>query len=72
MEFAFVCFNSTTKTIINSKYMLDKSFQKILYIIDNWINEGSGCVFESIDAEYVSISITIHYQQVLTLNYLII
>ena len=52
--------------------MLDKSFQKILYIIDNWINEGSGCVFESIDAEYVSISITIHYQQVLTLNYLII
>ena len=37
--------------------MLDKSFQKILYIIYNWINEGSGCVIESTDAEYVNISI---------------
>ena len=49
--------NSTTKTVINSEYMLDKSFQEILYRIDNWINEGSGWVVESIDAEYVNISI---------------
>ena len=39
IEFAPVYFNSATKTVINSdKYMLDKSFQEILYRIDNWIN----------------------------------
>ena len=42
IEFALVYYNSATKTVINSdKYMLDKSFQKTLYRIDNWINEGS-------------------------------
>ena len=56
-EFAPVYFNSTTKTVINSEYDLDKSFQEVLYRIDNWINEGSGWVTESIDAEYVNISI---------------
>ena len=38
-EFAFVYFNSATETVINSEYNLDKSFQEILYRIDNWINE---------------------------------
>ena len=37
--------------------MIDKSFQEILYRMDNWINEGSGWVILSIDAEYVNISI---------------
>ena len=37
IELAPVYFNSTTKTIINSKYMLNKSFQEILYRIDSWI-----------------------------------
>ena len=37
--------------------MLDKSFQEILYRIDNWINEGSGWVIESVNKEYVNISI---------------
>ena len=49
--------NSATKTVINSKYHLDKSFQEILYRIDNWINEGSGWMIESINGEYVNISI---------------
>ena len=40
-EVSPVYFNSTTKTVIIFEYGLDKSFQKILYIIDNWINEGS-------------------------------
>ena len=44
--------------MINSeKYDLDKSFQGILYRIDNWINEGSGWIIESINGEYVNISI---------------
>ena len=57
-EYAPVYFNSATKTVINfDKYDLDKSFQEILYRIDNWINEGSGWIIESIESQYVNISI---------------
>ena len=55
-EFTPVYFNSTTKTIINSRYDLDKSFQEIFPRIDNWIREGSGRIIESIGGEYVNIS----------------
>ena len=64
-------FNSTTKTVINSKYDIDKSFQEILYRIGDWINEESGWVTESMNGEYVNISITVHYQEVNTLNCLL-
>ena len=40
--------NLTTKTVINHKLGLYKSFQEILYRIDNWINEGSGEIAELI------------------------
>ena len=57
IEYAPIYFNSATKTVINSdKYDLDKSFQEILYRIDNWINEGSGWIIESIEAQDVNIS----------------
>ena len=57
-EFAPVYFNSATKTVINSdKYGLDRFFQEILCRIVNWINEGSGWIIESIEAQYVNISI---------------
>ena len=46
IAFASLYFNSTTKTVINSKHDLDKSFQEVLYRIDNWINEGSSWVIE--------------------------
>ena len=64
-------FNSTTKTVIHSEYGLNKSFQEILYRIDNWINEGSGWIVKWIDAEYVNIHVLVHHQQVHTLNCLI-
>ena len=38
-EYSPVYFNSATKTVVNSEYYLDKSFQDILYRIDNWINK---------------------------------
>ena len=57
IEFAPVYFNSITKIAIKPEYDIDKSSQEILYMIDNWINEGSGCVIESIKAAYVNISI---------------
>ena len=58
IEYAPVYFNSATKTVISSdKYGLDKSFQEILYRIDNWINARSGWIIESINGEYVNISV---------------
>ena len=57
-EYASIYFNSITKTVINLdfEYSIDKSFEEILYRIDNWINEGSGWVVKSINREYVNIS----------------
>ena len=57
IEFAPIYFNSTTKTVINFDYNLAKFLQQILHRVDNWINEGSGWMIESIEAEYVNISI---------------
>ena len=37
--------------------MLDKSFQETLQRTEDWINEKSGWVIESIDAEFVNISV---------------
>ena len=39
-EYSPIYFNSTTKTVTNNKFGLDQSFQEILYIIDNWINNN--------------------------------
>ena len=56
IEYSSVYFNSTAKTVINSDFSLDKCFQEILCRIDNWINEGSGCIIESINGAYLNIS----------------
>ena len=41
-EFTNVYSNSTDKTVINlNKFGVNKSFQQVLYRLDNWINEGS-------------------------------
>ena len=41
-KYSPVYFNSANKRVINLENCLDKSFQEILYRIDNWINKGSG------------------------------
>ena len=51
MEFRPVCFNSTPKTMINHKFGLKIDFQKIVYSIDNDINDGFGWIFESIESQ---------------------
>ena len=56
IEYSPVYFNSVTKTVINSEYMLDKSFKEVFYRIENWINKGSGWIIKSIDGDYVNIS----------------
>ena len=35
---------------------LENSFEEILHLIDNWINEGSGWIVESIESQYINIS----------------
>ena len=57
IEFMPVDFNSATRKVINSGYNLDRSSQEILYRIYNWINEESGWIIKSIQAQYVNTSI---------------
>ena len=57
IEFAPVCFNSVAKLVINHRFKLGESFQEILYMIDAWINNGSGWIIESIESQYINISI---------------
>ena len=56
IEFAPVYFNSVIKTVINHRFKLENYFQEILYLIDDWINEGSGWNVESTDFQYINIS----------------
>ena len=42
--------------MINHRFKLEKSFQEILYMIDSWINNGSGWIIESIESQYINIS----------------
>ena len=57
IEFEPVYFNSLRKTVINHTFRLESSFQEILYMIDVWINNGSGWAVESIESQYINISI---------------
>ena len=57
IESRSVYFNSATKTVINYKFSLENAFQEILYMIDNWINEGCCWIIESIKSQYNNISI---------------
>ena len=56
IEFAPVYFNSLTKTVINHRFRFKNYFQEIFYMIDVWINNGSGWNVESIESQYINIS----------------
>ena len=56
IDFTPVYFNSSTKTIINREYKLDKSFQEILHRTDAWIKRGSGSIIELIESQDINIS----------------
>ena len=56
IEFRPVYFNSVTKTVTNHIFRLEKSFEEILYMIDVWINNGSGWIIELIESQYINIS----------------
>ena len=35
---------------------MEKSFEEIVYMIDVWINNGSGWIIELIESQYINIS----------------
>ena len=41
---------------MNHRFKLGESFPEILYMIDAWINNGSGWIIESIESQYINIS----------------
>ena len=57
-EYAGVYLNSFIKTLINDNFKdsIDKSFEESLYRLDNWVNEGSGWIIESLNHQYLNIS----------------
>ena len=42
--------------MVNHRFRLGNSFQKISCMIDIWINNGSGWNVESIESQYITIS----------------
>ena len=56
IESSPVYFKFNNKKVINHKFSFDKSFQEILYRIDNWIKESSGWIIGSIISQYINIS----------------
>ena len=56
IEIVRVYFNSEAKTVINHIFRLENYFQKYLYLIDVWINKGSGLIVESLKSQYINIS----------------
>ena len=70
IEFAPVCFNSVTKTVINHRFRLENYFQEILYMIDVWINNGSGWIIE-LSLNTLIFQLIDHYQEVLIWTYLL-
>ena len=58
IEFAPLYFNSVTvtKTVIDHRSQFENPFPEILYMIDVWINDGSGWNIESIEFQCINIS----------------
>ena len=57
IELSPAYFNSSTKTTINNRFKLEHAFHKILYRTDAWINKGLGWIIESVESQYINISI---------------
>ena len=56
IEFRPVYFNSLIKAVTNHRFKLESSFQEILYMTDNWINEESGWIVKFIESQYINMS----------------
>ena len=66
IEFEPFYLNLATKSVTYHRFILENSFQEILYMIDVCINNGPGWIIESIKSQYINISTSRHYQEALT------
>ena len=55
-KYSTVYFNSLVKTVINQRYHLNDSFEKILNLLDIWINEIYAWPIDQIDGLYITTS----------------
>ena len=55
-KYSTVYFNSLVKTVINRRYHLNDSFEKILNLLDIWINESFAWAIDQIDGLYINTS----------------
>ena len=55
-KYSTVYFNSLVKTVINQRYHLNKSFEKILNLLEICVNEISAWKIYQIDGLYVNTS----------------
>ena len=65
-QFIPVYFNSTTKLVIRHKLSLENAFQEILYMIDNWVNEGLIGLLNQLSLSTLTFQLIDRYQEVLT------
>ena len=56
IEYLTIYFNFLTKTVIGEKYYLNKCFNEIIFMLENWISHGSGRIVDSILNQYMNIS----------------
>ena len=49
-------FNSEVKTITNGRYYLDESIEKVVNLLDAWINAGSGWVIYNVERIHINVA----------------
>ena len=50
-------FNSEVNAITNERYYLNDPIEKVKYLLDAWINEGSGSVIDKVEGIYINVTI---------------
>ena len=65
IEFRPNYFNSVTETVTNHRFKLESSFQEILYMIDNWINEDLAGLLNLLSLNTLIFQLIDRYQEVL-------
>ena len=65
IEFKPAYFNSVAKTVTNRRFKLKRSFQKILYMIDNWIMKDLAGLLNLLRINTLIFQFIDHYQDVL-------
>lgn len=63
-------FNSEVKTITDKRYYLDESIEKVVNLLDAWINASSGWEIDNVEGVYVNVANYEPFQVVVIFYYL--